>query len=450
MRRILTVLVGLCLIAAANCAWSRPFLTAVAGPLEGGPNTSATQQPSTSTLPAWGELGLAKALELTIRNNPALAAFAEEVRARDAAALQAGLRANPELTVEVENFAGQDELEGFDGAETTIAISQALELGGKRGKRRRLAGFEKDLAAWDYQSKKLDVLASTAQSFIRVLVAQEQLTQSEELARLSAKTLDAVTARVDAGKVPAIEQIRARVELASARTEVGKARRTLEAARRRLAAFWDADRATFSRVIGNLAAIAQLSPEEKFERLQKNNPDLARWGSELEQRQATFSLAHSQAVPDLTLSLGIRNLQESDNHAMVAGIEFPLPFFDRNQGAIGEARAALEKARLERQAAETAARTALAEAWQSLAAAHAEVTTLRDEILPGAQSAFEAAEFGYREGKFDFLQMLDAQRTLFEVKGQYLQALASYHQSRAEVNRLTGSPQQGLLSAKSE
>lgn len=112
---------------------------------------------------------------------------------------------------------------------------------------------------------------------------------------------------------------------------------------------------------------------------------------------------------------------------------------------MSEARAALEKIRHERRAAETEAQTDLAETWQNLSASHAEAIALRDEILPGSVSAFEAAEFGYREGKFDFLQMLDAQRTLFEVKGKYLQALTDYHLARIEVERLIGAPLQDQL-----
>jgi len=75
------------------------------------------------------------------------------------------------------------------------------------------------------------------------------------------------------------------------------------------------------------------------------------------------------------------------------------------------------------------------------------VTTLRNDILPGAQRAFDSVQNGYREGKFDFLQLLDAQRTLFEVKGQYVEALSAYHLSRTEIERLIGLPLQTVAGA---
>jgi len=58
--------------------------------------------------------------------------------------------------------------------------------------------------------------------------------------------------------------------------------------------------------------------------------------------------------------------------------------------------------------------------------------------LPGAQSAFDAATKGYQLGKFSFLEVLDAQRTLFQSRAQYLQALADYQRGYADIERLIG------------
>lgn len=446
MRFRLSVLVGFCLFTTTGITWAQ----SAAVPLVMSQATS-TKDISANNLNSPGEssggLTLAEALNLALKNNSSLAAFAEEIQAKDAAAQQAGLLPNPDLAVELENFSGEDELEGFDSVETTIALTQLVELGGKRGKRRQVASLEKDLAGWDYQTKNRDVLASTAKTFIQVLAAQQRQTQTEDLVRLAEQTFAAVAARVDAGKVPPLEQTRAQVELASARTEANKARRELQATRGRLAAFWGAEQLEFRQAIGDLTAINPIPNEEEFFSLLKNNPDLARWDTQIDQGEAAISLARAQAIPDLTFSVGVRNFQESDSNALVAGFEFPLPLFDRNQGGVREARATLEKTRHERRATETEARADLVEAYQSLFASHDEAITLRDQVLPGAQSAFEASEFAYREGKYDFLQMLDAQRTFFEIKAQYLQALATYHQSRIEVERLIGSPLHDLLKA---
>jgi len=104
-----------------------------------------------------GVLSLREALLLALRHSPDLAAFAWEVRAGEARTLQAGLLPNPEFDIELENFAGSGDLEGFDARETTIALNQLIELGGKRLKRKRVAALERDLRGWDYEAKRLDV-----------------------------------------------------------------------------------------------------------------------------------------------------------------------------------------------------------------------------------------------------------------------------------------------------
>ena len=65
---------------------------------------------------------------------------------------------------------------------------------------------------------------------------------------------------------------------------------------------------------------------------------------------------------------------------------------------------------------------------------------MRYDVVPAAELAYGAAREGYREGKFGFLEVLDAQRTLFEAKGQYIDALSEYHAARADTERLIGQP----------
>jgi cobalt-zinc-cadmium efflux system outer membrane protein len=119
-----------------------------------------------------GVLTLRQALALARLRNPELASTAWEVRAGEARTLQAGLLPNPEVGVEVENFAGSGEFRGFDAAETTIALGQVIELGGKRLRRARVAALERDLAAWDYEATRLNVFTATAKAFVEVLGAQ--------------------------------------------------------------------------------------------------------------------------------------------------------------------------------------------------------------------------------------------------------------------------------------
>ena len=122
-----------------------------------------------------GAVTLREALALALMHNPDLKAFSWDVRASEAKQLQASLWPNPELEVEIEEAGGSGERKGFDGAETTIQLSQLIEMGDKRGKRTKLASLEKELAGWDYEAKRLDVFTEVAKAFVEVLAAQQRL-----------------------------------------------------------------------------------------------------------------------------------------------------------------------------------------------------------------------------------------------------------------------------------
>ncbi|MCD6395081.1 MAG: TolC family protein [Planctomycetes bacterium] len=385
-----------------------------------------------------GIITLRQALALALMRNPELRAFSWATRASEARKLQASLRPNPELGVEVEEVGGTGQRRGFDGAETTLQLGQLIELKGKRRKRTRVASLEKELAELDYQAKRLDVLTDTTRLFVGVLAAQEQLALAEELVRLSEQVLTTVSQRVEAGKDSPVEKTKSEIALASVRIEREKARQNLESARKQLAAIWAGKSPVFEKVAGQLDVVQSIPTEDQLADLIAQNPDISRWAVELEQRRAAFELEKAKATPDITLSGGFRRYNETDDNAVVFGVSIPLPIANRNQGGILEARHNLTKAGEERKAAEASVNTALALSYQSLSNAFTEATELKSKVLGGAQDVFDASTEGYREGKLDYLNVLDAQRTLFEAKGQYIEALSAYHKARADVERLIG------------
>ena len=59
-------------------------------------------------------------------------------------------------------------------------------------------------------------------------------------------------------------------------------------------------------------------------------------------------------------------------------------------------------------------------------------------ILPAARQAVDSATRGFEMGKFGFIEVLDAQRTLIAAREQYLASLASASEARALVERVYG------------
>lgn len=391
-----------------------------------------------------GALMLRQVLALALMHNPELAAFSWEVRAGEARVLQAGQRPNPEISAGSEHFGGTGAVSGTGAAETTLALSQLVELGGKRAKRTRVAALERNLAGWSYESKRLDVLTEATASFVDVLTVQQRLALLKELAGLAQKIRDTMAERVTAGKSSPAEEMRAGVTLANTRVEVQHAERELELRRKRLAAAWGSTNVTFETVQGDLTTVKPIPTDEQLVTLISQNPDVARWVTEMEERRAVLELEKARRIPDVTPWVGPRYYSIGGDVAFLAGVSVPLPIFNRNQGAIQEARYRVSQAEDASKAAALQAHKALLAAYQSLSVAYIEATALQKDVLPLAQKAYEATNERYLQGKFGFVDVLDSQRALFEARTHYIEALGSYHKAVAEVERLIGQSLEGI------
>jgi len=380
---------------------------------------------------------LDQAIAFAMSQNPELSSHSLEIEARGGQVLQAGVFPNPEIGFEIDNFWGNQEFEKFVNSESTLIVSQMIELGGKRSKRTRAAELERDLAQWDYDAKRRDILAEVTKAFNEVLAGQERLVLAEEISLLSEKSLSIVIAKVQAGKVPPIEEVKAQAELSLSRIEAEKAGYSLNAAWKRLAALMGTSH-IFSKAEGTLELDPAISSSDDFTKHTDSNPDIARWSDEIEHQKALLNLAESGRIPDPTLSAGTRWFNETDERVYTFGISIPLPLFDTNRGGIIEAKKRISKAAEEQKAARLKIHSALADAYQALSGAFAEATALKNTVLPALENTFSAMSEGYRYGKFAYIDVLDAQRSLFESKNRYIEALAAYKIAKADIEKLTG------------
>ena len=173
-------------------------------------------------------LTMSDAIQLALLKNPELQSYSMEIRAREARTLQESFAPNPEIEFEVENFGGSGDLSGFNGSEYTLSVGQLIELAGKRDKRTRAAAFRSDLAAWDYEAKKLDVLTETVKQYLQLIGDQEQILINEELVSVSERLRQAVSRLVQAGKISAAEISRTQILLSTAQLELNRSRRKFE------------------------------------------------------------------------------------------------------------------------------------------------------------------------------------------------------------------------------
>jgi len=386
------------------------------------------------------DVTLDEAVARALANHPAVEAAIHGVFAAEARALQAGLWPNPELEIEVENFGGDRDLHGFQSAEMTALVSQPLPLGGKVGRRRAVADAEHAVADRDLESTRLDIVARAKVAFTTVLAAQKREDLAVKLLEVAEDFARIVQAKVDAGKVSPVESTRAQIEVAQAGVRRARAARELRAARTRLAASWGSPIADFDRAIGDLPRPKLPPPFEDLRSMLAATPDIGRLDDLIERQRRVVALEKALRIPDLAIGVGPRRFEETGQSAWVAGIGVSIPIFDRNQGARRAAEFDLARMRRDADTARLTVEAELAVVCEQLSAAVEAAQSAEDEVMPSVMSALAAVETGYREGKFAFIDVIAAQRALFEASTLLLDSLEEYALARADLDRLVGRP----------
>ena len=390
-------------------------------------------------------LSLRDAVQAALADNPELQLFEFEFRAQDARSAQAALRPAPEVSMSMENFAGTGEAARADSAEFTLALSQILELGGKRDARIAVSGAGRGLLEVQRKSRQLDVLAEVTRRFIVVVAAQERQRLADDAVALAVQTVAGSEKRVKAARSPHAELDRARIALDRARLDQRRAQIQLDTGRRQLAASWGETRSRINGAeFGDLEARLFPLPEpgeydELVERL-AGNPDFLQFASEERLRDAEIRLATTARKPDITFGGGLRQLEASSDQAFVASISMPLFPAKRAQGRIAEMRANRELLDVDRRIAEVRAEAMLFELHHELAGAVQEATALRTLILPRAEEALRETRYAWERGRFGYLELVDAQREYLQLQETLIDVAASAHTLRAEIERLGNAP----------
>ncbi|NOZ48279.1 MAG: TolC family protein [Chlorobi bacterium] len=397
-------------------------------------STLAPQKESTKTK----NLYLKDAIELALSNNPEIEINFMEIKAKEAITLQQSLLPNPEVGFEIENFAGGGNYNAFKSSETTFGISQLIELGGKREKRTQAAQINSVLAKWDYEWQKLIIATKVKKSFTRVLYSQQQVELNRELLKLSEDFKKVISQRVEAGVLSPAELSRAQVEVTKAQIKLEASERLLQITKNQLASIWGNDIALFDKAVGELTIKESFPAYAELKELLTQNPVIAKISDQKEYQQVILDLQKVQNIPDPVVSAGYRRLAETSNGAVIAGIAIPLPVLNKNQGNIQEAQIQLDKIDVQEKSIVIFLQTKLNANYELLQSTIYEEVNLKEKIIPDAEKTYDIINQGYLVGKFTFLDVLNAQKTMFEAKENYLDALTNYQILISEIEGLIG------------
>jgi len=406
--------------AVASGTWQAPFDTA----------TAAAE--STDSV-----LSLGDALRLAAAKNPTLKSLGFERVAAEAQLEQAGLWPNPEFGLEFEEI-GWD-APGFKESEITLSIVQGFDLFGRRGARKQLARVEIDATEFHTRVAAFDLYREVKRRFYTLAHAQQHLDLSRISVRLATDIVENINFRIEKGAAPQSELLLAQLEMQRTELALERAQHEKMAAEATLAALWDGQPGGVNVTTESEPDLANLmrqvaSLEPKM--------DSTRTVMQLTRQSAIVraerSLAVAEARPEITLSGGVKRLEGPNSNSFVIGVSLPLPLFNRNQGTRESLEARLRS--LDHQIVRE--RLDMASAIETHSIRLRELMhrhdTLDSLLLPTAEDAYETLRRIYEAGRLPYTQLLEAERSLNELRFEQNDVLLAIHEQIIALEGLTG------------
>jgi outer membrane protein, heavy metal efflux system len=386
-------------------------------------------------------MALAELEEMAVRCNPTVAQAANRVEAARGRCVQVGLYPNP-----VAGYIGAEIGNEGQGGQQGSFVGQEIVTAGKLRLNQSIAQQEIRQAEWAWQAQRQRVLTDVRRSFYDVLVAQRAMELTEQLLRIGEEGVRSIESLMKAKEVARADALQAHIEAESARVLLERARNRHAAAWRHLAAVVGAANMPPRPLAGEAwDDLAVLTWEDTYSRLLAESPQLASARAGVARAQASVARECAQRVPNIDLQMAVQydNATRDTFATVQAGV--PMPIFNRNQGNIRRAQAELMAAQNDVQRVQLDLQQRLASVFEQYTSARYQVEKYSRDILPSAKASLDLANKGYRQGEYNYLSLLTAQRTYFQTNLIYLEALRELRTASTAIegNLLSGSLQAG-------
>jgi len=400
----------------------------------------------TSAPAAEKDFTLQQAMVFSLQNNGDLKALREEKGIREAGKIKAGLYPNPVL--EMDGTTGELTGSRFENT-LSVGVSQEFLTMGKRGKRLEVA--DKEIESFDRQIDNSGriLMEEVKTTFYDLLLAGKKVELVERSIGLNAQLLDITKQRFEAGDVPELEVNLARVEVARSEGRKAEAERELYPAKARLLSLMGLPRDETANFSGTLEVkpVTKTVAELKGQALAKR-PDLKALEAEKAKGDAEVLLARAERTPNVIFGVGYQREnsaidvsgEEIKSRDNLIGMKFsiPIPFFDRNQAGIREAKARKGSAENRYAFTRLTIEREVESAFARLAAAEKSLSIYTRDILPQLEENLKLVQEAYRLGEVGILTVIEEQKKFFEVNDGYLTALYNRQAALVKLESAVG------------
>lgn len=385
-----------------------------------------------------------EAVRIALEQNLGLKTQEQDLEVARGELLMTKVFVNPEFELTRET----DALFAREGEGTfSMGLGQTFFIGLKRKYRIGIAELNLGRTKKDIENFQRLLIAEVKEAFYTLLLLQERLKLAVELIEINERLVQLTEGRFREGFAPELDVNLARIQLQQARLNRTEIEKDLSVARPSL-----------NLLLGrpaqaDLIAQGEFTDQEirtdliwlKQTALVKR-ADLKGQQAAITMAEKELDLARAERIPDVTISLDyteersvFSEMDLSDRDRLVGlNLSVPLPFFDRKQGEIAQARARQEKANLELLRLQATIEKEITIAWTSVQAVQQALRLFGGGIVPLAEGHLKLTQKAYGQGQAGILDVMEAQRRFSEIRLGYLEALYEYNLALTVMERVVG------------
>jgi cobalt-zinc-cadmium efflux system outer membrane protein len=323
----------------------------------------------------------------------------------------------------------------------SVVFELPLELGGRRARRIDVAEAELKLADAELADALRKMRRDLRRAFYGVVFSGQRIALAQTQVEIAERVKNTADERYRAGAVPYLDVLQAKLGLDRAHNDLQLEQKQKLAAEADLKTVLNLSPEASVSVFGSLRDFAPAFEVSGYlQTALRQNPDLQALNQQLEVENQRLRLLHAESLPDVSVIAGSEFFSADFNVGPRAGINVEIPIHKKRAGQIEQSQALQEQLKLSVQATRRHIEGAIGAAHSRLLAQQSRVDVFQREIVPAAVELERLAEESYREGKTSILFVLEAQKSLRDVRVESLQAEFEFQMAVADVEEAGGVP----------
>lgn len=395
-------------------------------------------------------LTLAESIRLAQMASPAVRAKEAQLAAAEGLEREAAapFATNPAVSVEQTRRRATGAA-GESANERLIGLSQAFETGGQQERRRQAAAATLEAIRAEIEDARRQARAEATLRFNAVQLAQLRVELEQRALGLFESSAQAVERRRSAGEDTRLDANVALIEAERARNALGAAREQLLNAQGELATVLQLPSAQLPRLAPEetiTGSPGTYTLDDLLMSLQALPRTQALAARETAAR-ARLAVEQARRSPDVTLGVHVGREGPAGGRERLTrlSVAVPLPLFNRNPAAIGQALADANQAEIERQVAIRDGEAQVRRLWARLSSQQARVLRIQQSMVPAALNNQQLSVRSRQAGQIGLLDQLVVSRQALDAERELNDALSDFHTTRIELERAAGWPTGGQI-----